>query len=232
MIASVIIPVLNEVDQIGLAIKAARGEYQSNEVEIIVVDGGSTDRTCEVIPSDVVLLRGSRGRSVQMNAGARIAKGDILVFCHADTLLPVGWLDAVRNALIDPAVSGGAFQCTTLPETFFLMKFFNRIDAPAIWQFMTGEMGQFMRRDTFNRVGGFPEIPLMEDIEMSRRLKDAGRLVRPKLRVITSSRRFEERGWVRQYLLNLYNLTRYLYFGAAPDLVAESYRSSREENFD
>ena len=97
---------------------------------------------------------------------------------------------------------------------------------------MTGEMGQFMRKDTFYEVEGFPEIPLMEDIEMSRRLKHTGRLVRPNLRVITSARRFEERGWVRQYVLNIYNLTRYLYFDVSPEEVAASYRSSREEVFE
>jgi rSAM/selenodomain-associated transferase 2 len=232
MLASVIIPVLNEEERIARTVEAARGEYSLDEVEIIMVDGGSADATCDVITGDVVLVRGRRGRSVQLNAGVEAAKGDIFVFCHADTLLPLGWLGAVQDALSDPAVSGGAFQCTTLPETFFLMKFFNRINAPTLWQFMTGEMGQFMSRETFFQVGGFPEIPLMEDIEMSRRLKDAGRLVRPTLRVVTSSRRFEENGWVHQYLLNLYNLTRYLYFGATPEQIAASYRSSREEVFE
>jgi len=232
MRASVIIPVLNEVEQIARTIEAAQRDYSKREVEIIIVDGGSTDGTLDAIPDGVVLVRGARGRAVQMNAGANIAKGEIFVFCHADTLMPAGWLEAVEDTLVDPKVSGGVFQCTTLPESFFLMKFFNRINAPAQWQFMTGEMGQFMRRDTYFQVGGFPEIPLMEDIEMSRRLKVAGRLERPELRVVTSSRRFEERGWVRQYLLNLYNLTRYLYFGATPEQVAASYQSSREEAFD
>jgi len=232
MVTSVVIPVLNEAEQIIQTIQAARREYAPDEVEIIVVDGGSTDDTCDLIPENVLLVRGHRGRAVQLNAGAKAARGEILVFCHADTLLPSGWMEAVQDAVSDPSVSGGAFQCTTLPESFFLMRYFNQINAPTFWQFMTGEMGQFMRRDTFYQVGGYPEIPLMEDIEMSRRLKDVGRLVRPTERVITSARRFEERGWVRQYVLNLYNLTRYLYFGATPEQVAASYRSSREEVFE
>ena len=232
MVTSVIIPVLNEANQIASTIAAARREYGPDEVEIVVVDGGSSDGTCDLILGDVVLVRGRRGRAVQLNAGANAATGEVFVFCHADTLLPDGWKEAVQDAVSDPSVSGGAFQCTTLPESFFLMKFFNRINAPTLWQFMTGEMGQFMRREIFYKVGGFPEIALMEDIEMSRRLKNAGRLVRPTERVITSARRFEERGWVRQYLLNIYNLTRYLYFDATPDQVAASYRSSREEVFE
>ena len=229
MNASVIIPVLNEVENIQETIKAARRAYTPEAVEIIVVDGGSTDGTCDMIPADVLVLHGPRGRAVQMNAGADKANGDIFVFCHADTLLPDGWLEAIRDALSDPKVSGGVFQCTTLPESFLLMKFFNRINAPAQWQIMSGEMAQFMLRETFFKVGGFPEIPLMEDIEMSRSLNNQGRLVRPKLRVVTSARRFEERGWVRQYLLNIYNLTRYLCFGVTPEQIAASYQSSREE---
>jgi len=229
MKSSVIIPVLNEAENILQTIRAARRSYPAEMVEVIVVDGGSTDGTCDLIPDGISVIHGPRGRAVQMNAGAKHAGGDIFVFCHADTLLPAGWLEALSDHLSSETVSGGVFQCTTLPESFFLMKIFNRINAPAQWQFMTGEMAQFMRRDTFFEVGGFPEIPLMEDIEMARRLRNAGKLVRPKLRVITSARRFEERGWVRQYALNLFNLFRYLYFGTTPEQVAASYRSSREE---
>ncbi len=117
MNASVIIPVLNEVENIQETIRAARREYTSDAVEIIVVDGGSTDGTCDVIPRDVTLLHSPRGRAAQMNTGASKASGDCLIFCHADTLLPGGWLEAICDALSDPKISGGVFQCTTLPES-------------------------------------------------------------------------------------------------------------------
>ena len=232
MHASVIIPVLNEVETLQETIRAARREYPTESVEIIVVDGGSTDGTCEVIPAEITVIHGKRGRAIQMNTGANQAKGEIFVFCHADTLLPEGWLEAIRDLLCDPKVSGGVFQCTTLPENSFLTKFFNRINAPTQWPLMTGETAQFMQKETFFKIDGFPEIPLMEDIEMARRLKNAGKLVRSKLRVVTSARRFKERGYLRQYALNIYNLTRYLYFGATPEQIAASYHSSREEMFE
>lgn len=92
-----------------------------------------------------------------------------------------------------------------------------------------GDQGQFMSRATFERVGGFPEIPLMEDVEMSRALHKAGRLVRAPLRMTTSSRRFLERGPLRQWFLAVTNMIRYLYLGATPEQIADKYRSSREE---
>jgi hypothetical protein len=107
----------------------------------------------------------------------------------------------------------------------------NHLAFPANWRIMFGDQVQFMTRDAFEQVGGFPEIPLMEDVEMSRALNEIGELVRirPSLRVATSSRRFLERGPLFQWLLNSWSMFRYLYLGATPEDIARAYRSSREE---
>lgn len=229
MLVSVIIPALNEVENIQEAIAAAQRDYAPDQVEIIVVDGGSADGTPDLVPPDVTLIRSPRGRAVQMNRGAVASHGEILVFCHADSQLPAGWREAVIEALSHPGVSGGSFQTLILPERGMFLYIRNRIRHPTHWRGMYGDQAQFMSRATFERVGGFPEIPLMEDVEMARALHRQGKLVRIPLRVVTSSRRFLERGPLRQSLLNIWSLIRYLYLEATPEDIARAYRSGREE---
>jgi hypothetical protein len=165
-----------------------------------------------------------------MNQGAAACHGEILVFCHADSRLPVGWREVIVDTLSQPGVSGGTFQTLILPARGMLMHIRNRMRFAAIWWGMFGDQVQFMSRATFEQVGGFPEIPLMEDVEMSRALHQAGRLVKiGSPRVFTSSRRFLERGFIRQSLANLWAIIRYLLLGATPEDIARGYRSSREE---
>jgi GT2 family glycosyltransferase len=205
MLASVVIPALNEANNIQQAITAARCDYTPEEVEIIVVDGGSSDGTPDMVPPGVTLIRSP-----------------------ADSQLPVGWREAVVGALSDSGVSGGTFQTLALPERGVILYIRNRLSFPANWKIMFGDQAQFMSRATFERVGGFQEIPLMEDVEMSRVLHREGNLVRIPARVITSSRRSLERGPLRQWLLNIWAMFRYLYLGATPEQIAQGYRSSRE----
>ncbi len=230
MLVSVIIPALNEADNLTSCVVAARRDYPPDAVEIIVVDGGSTDGTPDLVPPGVRLVHAPRGRAAQLNHGAAVAQGEILVFCHADSRLPAGWREGVVTALRDTAISGGTFQTLILPANWML-KIRNRWIFPARWQIMFGDQVQFTRRETFAAVGGFPEIQLMEDVELSRALHRVGRLVRlsPELRVITSARRFTERGVLRQSLRNGWNMFRYLHLGATPEQIARSYRSSREQ---
>lgn len=228
MLVSVIIPALNEAKYIRATLACARREYTPEQVEILVVDGGSVDGTPEVVPADVPLIHAPRGRAVQMNHGARASHGQLLVFCHADTRLPARWREAVIEALSQPGVSGGAFQLTYQPARGYL-RLRNRLRLGSGWRTMMGDQCQFMSRTTFERIGGYPEIPLMEDVEMSRALHRAGRLVRVPLHVTTSSRRFLERGPLRQWLLSVTSTIRYLYLGARPEQIAATYRSSREE---
>ena len=227
VLVSVIIPALNEAQHIRQTVAAARRDYTPDQVEVIVVDGGSTDGTPDLVPPDVTLMRSPRGRAVQMNRGAAASRGEILVFCHADSQLPAGWREAVVEALSRPGVSGGGFQVAILPAREIL-HLLNRLRLPADWRSMFGDQAEFMARATFDQVGGFPEIPLMEDLEMSRKLHEAGQLVRIPLRVTTSSRRFLERGPLRQWLLDVWCVIRYLYLGTPPEEIARLYTSSRE----
>ena len=229
MLVSVIIPALNEAESILAAVAAARRSYTSGQVEIVVVDGGSTDGTPDLLPSDATLLRPPRGRAVQMNRGVAASHGELLVFCHADSQLPSGWRKAVIERLSRPDVSGGTFQTLMLPERGIALWIRNRVRFRADWRIMFGDQVHFMSRDTYERIGGFPELPLMKDVEMSRALHQVGRLVRIDLRVVTSSRRFLERGFIRQGLCNGWSMFRYLYLGATPEEIASGYRSSREE---
>ncbi len=229
MLASVIIPALNEAENIRDSVEAARRDYDADEVEIIVVDGGSTDGTADLVPDGVTLLRAPRGRAVQMNRGAEASCGDILVFCHGDSQLPAGWREAVMARLERPGVSGGAFQSLLLPERGLALWVHNKLRYPSFWFTMFGDQAQFMSRATYRKVGGFPEIPLMEDMEMSRALHREGELVRVPLRAVTSSRRLLERGYFRQMLQNMWSAFRYLLLGATPEDIARAYRSSREE---
>jgi hypothetical protein len=166
-----------------------------------------------------------------MNHGARASSGEILVFCHADSQLPQGWREAVIAALDRPQVSGGFFQTLILPEKGILC-LINRVQFPADWRIMFGDLAQFMSRRIYDQVDGFPEIPLMEDVEMARQLHGAGEIVRVPLRVITSSRRFLENGPLRQWLLSFRCMIRYLYLGATPEDIVRVYRSSRERELE
>ena len=231
MLVSAIIPTLNEEVNIAKTIKSIRQSYSLDELEVIVADGGSTDDTLNRIPADVLLVNAPRGRAKQMNAGASIAKGKYLAFIHADTRMLEGWREEVIELLSDPWVSGGTFQCTLEPARG-LMWFFNQFTMPAWWKIMYGDQVQFMSHDTFNRVGKFKEIPLMEDVEMSRALHLNGRIVRSKMRTFTSGRRFLEKGVLKQYWINFSCMVRYLYFGATPEDIQQIYRSSRERNLE
>jgi hypothetical protein len=144
--------------------------------------------------------------------------------------LPGGWREAVVEKLSKPGVSGGTFQLSILPARGIL-KLRNRINYPANWRLMYGDQVQFMKRSTFEKVAGFPEIPIMEDLEMSRSLDRAGQLVRIPLRVQTSSRRFSEEKPRGQWLLSIKCVILYLYFGkTAEEIKSIYYQGARQES--
>jgi len=168
------------------------------------VDGGSTDATAATAARfpRVRLLASPRGRARQMNAGARVARGDVLLFLHADTLLPAGALAALEAGLDDPGVVAGRFDVRfDNPRPVFRMIawFMNQRSR---WSgISTGDQAIFVRREVFEALGGYPDMPLMEDVELCRRLKRRGRLAALRLCVTTSARKWEREGAVRTILL-------------------------------
>ncbi len=181
--------------------------------EVIVVDGGSSDRSASVVRAwpHVRYLVSERGRARQMNAGARVARGDIFLFLHADTRLPGGAAAAIARALADPAVVGGRFDLRfSSPRWPFrliaaFMNWRSRLTRVA-----TGDQAIFLRRAAFEAIGRYPDIPLMEDVDLSARLKRLGQIRCLRLKVTTSPRKWEQEGILRTMLL-MWTL-RLLYF--------------------
>lgn len=218
---SIIVPALNEAGQIAEVLRSAR---EPGVHEILVVDGGSSDDT---VPHATAVadrvLRCPRGRALQMNTGAAAATGGVLLFLHADTRLPSGFATAVRGAIEGGAV-GGRFDVVLggthrfLPVVARLMNARSRLTGIS-----TGDQAIFVRRDVFVQLGGFARIPLMEDVELTRRLRRVGRLAALRLRVTTSARRWEENGVARTILLMWF--LRFAYAcGVSPDRLARAYR--------
>jgi rSAM/selenodomain-associated transferase 2 len=185
--------------------------------EIILVNGGSTDATATIgaRSPQVRLLSSPRGRARQMNEGARAARGDVLLFLHADTLLPDGALAAVGAAVGDPGVVAGRFDVRfDNPRPVFRMIAWFMNQRSRRSGISTGDQAIFVRREVFEALGGYPDIPLMEDVELCRRLKRRGRLAALRLRVTTSSRKWEREGAVGTILL-MWAL-RFLYMVGVP----------------
>lgn len=221
MTISVVVPALNEAGQIVDALRSAR---EPGVAEILVVDGGSSDDTVTRATSAADrVLRSPRGRALQMNAGAAAASGGVLLFLHADTRLPAGFATAVRDAITGGAV-GGRFDVALagthrfLPVIARLMNVRSRLTGIS-----TGDQAIFVRRDVFAALGGFAPIPLMEDVELTSRLRRTGPLAALRLRVTTSARRWEENGVART--IGLMWWLRFAYScGASPERLARAYR--------
>jgi rSAM/selenodomain-associated transferase 2 len=213
---SVVVPVLNEAAGIRAALEAL-SPLRSRGHEVIVVDGGSNDRSVELAEGlcDRV-LSAPRGRAAQMNAGARVATGDVLLFLHADTRLPPR-----ADQLISKASRWGRFDVEIegrhrlLKVVAWAMNLRSRLTGIA-----TGDQAMFVRRDTFP---GFPEIALMEDIALSRILKKIGRPACLRERAVTSGRRWESRGVLRTIFL-MWRLRLLYFLGVSPERLARRYR--------
>ena len=190
---SVILPVLDEQARIGQRLRELEPLAERGRAEIIVVDGGSRDATFNIAEtfSFARTIRAARGRAAQMNAGARLASADVLLFLHADVTLPADALDWVRLALADPATVAGAFRTWTVADDGRTAPWLHLADVRSRYARLPyGDQALFVRRDVFFEVGGFPNQPLMEDLELGLRLSKRGRIRVVPARVRVSGRRF------------------------------------------
>lgn len=194
-------------------------------LEVIVVDGGSSDRSCErARPRCSTLLVAPRGLARQMNFGAAAATGDALVFVHADTLVPRGFAADIAAALADPAVVGGRFDLR-LDDGAPLLRFIGWLISARsrLSRTGTGDQAIFARREVFERLGGYRDIDVCEDLDLARRLKRAGRVACLRSRVTTSARRWRERG-VIVTTLRMWFIRAAFLLGVSPTRLARLYK--------
>lgn len=224
---SVVIPTLNEQQSIGECISSAK---EAGAIEIIVSDGGSSDGTIDVAMRSGAthVIRSVPGRGQQLNAGALFAKGEVVLFLHADNRLAAEALKQICDS--SDSIVWGAFRQQILnSRRIYRWLEWGNARRVTIGRLAFGDQAIFVRRELFKKVGGFPEIPLMEDVELSRTLRA---LHRPTLLdgpVIVSSRRWEQRGVLRQTVINQ-ALRLAHWAGVSPERLAEIYRSKRQHD--
>jgi rSAM/selenodomain-associated transferase 2 len=225
---SVIVPVLDEAGRIGGQLRSLARFPALHE--LIVVDGGSRDETVARVRAagGARLLGAPRGRASQMNAGARAATGDVLLFLHADVRLPDDAPARIEDALADPEVVAGAFRTWTVPDAgrSWLAPLLHLADLRSRYARLPyGDQALFVRAGAFRRAGGFPEQPLMEDLELARRLARLGRLRVVRSRVAVSGRRFLARPIYYTLAVNVFPALYAL--GVAPATLKRLYGDPR-----
>ncbi len=220
---SVVIPALNEEEKIGECIAALRTGGPA--CEIIVADGGSKDRTIGIAADlpGVRIVHSARGRGTQMNAGVAAAEGDVLLFLHADTILEPGWAGDMAQCLTDGKTVGGAFRFAInspgwayrLVEAWVALRC-------RIFRLPYGDQAIFVRKEVFTALGGYRDIPLMEDVDLVARMKQIGRITILPTKALTSDRRWASKGIIPTALMNQVIMLLYL-LGMSPHRLARLY---------
>jgi rSAM/selenodomain-associated transferase 2 len=226
MILSVVLPVLDEEAALGPTLAAVRSGLEGDD-ELVVVDGGSRDRTVEIaLSAGAEVVTGARGRGRQMNAGAALARGDVLLFLHADTHLPVGFRREISRALDDESVCWGRFD-VRFDEGGPLLRLIAWLISrrSRLMQSATGDQAIFVRRREFEAAGGYLESHLFEDVDLVRRLRRLGGMAVPARPVVTSSRRWRKDG-VWRTTFRMWSL-KSLYLAGVPAQKLERFYSDR-----
>ncbi|MBN2332279.1 MAG: TIGR04283 family arsenosugar biosynthesis glycosyltransferase [Deltaproteobacteria bacterium] len=224
---SIIIPTLNEEGTIA-SVLAALQDIPGQEV--IVVDGGSSDRTVELVRArGGRVLPCSKGRARQLNAGAAAARGEILLFLHADTRLPQSYWGKIKETLAQPQVAAGCFSLHIDAPGIGMRFIETLVNLRTRWlQLPYGDQAFFIAADTFAMVGGFPQTPIMEDVELIRRLRRYGSIIQLPAAVVTSGRRWQRLGIIRTTLINQLVFAGY-YLGIDPHRLARWYRQEEKK---
>ena len=222
---SIIIPVLHEEDKINSLIEHLHTLEGGENSEVIVVDGSPAKETINVISDKkVISIASEKGRAKQMNAGASIAQGEILIFLHADTKLPEDAFKKIRGVLEEGKYVGGAFYLG-IDSDRVIFKLISHITSflCRLTRIPYGDQTIFIKKDYFNRIGRYGDIPVMEDAELMRRIKkERKKICMIKDNVKTSPRRWEEKGIIYTILIN--QMIRILYFlGVSPDKLTKFY---------
>jgi rSAM/selenodomain-associated transferase 2 len=222
---SVVIPVLNEEKSIATTV-AALAPLKPHE--LIIVDGESSDRTVEICNRlGATVLSSPRGRGQQMNHGARQTTGDVLLFLHADTRLPSSAFGDILHALREPQCVGGRFDVKLDGAHWMLGVIGAMISLRSrLSRVATGDQAIFVRREIFGELGGFPNIPLMEDVAFSQALKRRGRIACLRSRVLTSARRWEREG-IWGTIFTMWMLKSLFLVGIPPGRLKRYYGDTR-----
>ena len=233
MTITVVIPTLDEATALPVTLSHTQTLGFDH---IIIVDGGSTDGTTNFLrqlsPSssttpDITVLMTDPGRAHQMNSGAKIAQSDLLLFLHADTLLPTTAKQAIERAFTHPQIIGGRFNVRFERDHGWAWVISRMMNLRSRWSgISTGDQAIFVRKSSFDSVGGFKNIPLMEDIDFTRRLKAIGNMVALSERVQTSFRRWEQCGPLKTILL-MWALRLLFWVGTSPETLSHWYRRIR-----
>lgn len=242
---SVIIPTLNEAENIQATLATI---LPATNFEIIIVDGGSEDDTVAIAKrcweqntqsQGIKFISGYRGRALQMNAGAAAADGEILLFLHADTHLPAEFDVMVRKIFSTPKITPGITPKIT--REIVAGAFTLKIDAKGIglrlvewgvklrshlWKMPYGDQAIFLKKQTFQEIGGFPELPIMEDFELIRRLQSSGKITIIPVSVVTSARRWLQKGVFQTTLINQIVIIAY-FLGIPPERLRTLYRRGK-----
>jgi rSAM/selenodomain-associated transferase 2 len=226
----VIIPVFDEADMINAAIRSLKEIKYDDAVEMIVVDGDSSGSTVNCITEPGALrLTSEKGRAIQMNLGAAHASGDMLLFLHADTILPEKGFEKIKEVMANGKYVAGAFNYAIESRHRFLRHiYYTSYLRSRITRIAYGDQAIFIRKDYFDKIGGYPEIPVMEDVELMKKIKkNKDEICILKEGVKTSIRRYEEEGVIYGWLRN--HKMRFLYFlGVSPERLAKFYPDVRK----
>jgi rSAM/selenodomain-associated transferase 2 len=219
---SVIIPAIDEAEVIGAAVSSA---VRAGADEVILVDGGSSDATPRIAEQHgALVLTALPGRASQQNAGAHAAKGDLLLFLHADCCLPEDGLDEIRQQMAACKSRTGGFFRQRIDHAGWIYRWieFGNLFRARTLKWAYGDQAIFVRSNVYHAIGGFPKMPLMEDLYFMKRLKREGQLVCIQAPLVVSARRWTKRGTIRQTLRNWTMLVA-VHLGVSPNTLARFY---------